>query len=131
MGLFKFLEKVVDKINELDVKGTEKSDISNSLKTQTIKNDLRPQTIQSEGNAEIPSLDKRLSNACPSKNGLYPHEILMLDQADTYRTDTNNFQNFWKWECSVLEPRKVLDSLIDRGFICCSNINSELKRRTQ
>lgn len=128
MGLFKFLEKVVDKINELDVKGTEKSDISNSLKTQTIKNDLRPQTIQSEGNEEIPSLDKRLSNAVPSKNGLYPHEILMLDQADTYRTDTNNFQNFWKWECSVLEPRKVLDSLIDRGFICCSNINSELKR---
>lgn len=128
MGLFKFLEKVVDKMNEFDSKETEKTNVFVSLKSQTVKNNLQCQSVSGESGEEVPSLDKRIENAFPSKNGLYPHEILMLDQANTYRTDTYNFQNFWKWECSVLDPRKVLDSLIDRGFICCSNVYPELKR---
>ena len=73
-----------------------------------------------------PSLESRLSKAYPSKHGLYPHEILMLDYAHTYKNTKNQFQNFWKWNYSVDNPQSVLDSLLQRGFIIEGNARSTL-----
>jgi hypothetical protein len=43
---------------------------------------------------EIPSLESRIKNCVPSKKGLYPHEILMLSYAHTFKQANNSFQGF-------------------------------------
>ncbi len=77
---------------------------------------------------DIPSLDSRIKNSYPSENGLYPHEILMLEYAEVYKTCNNSFQSFWRWNYSVLEPQKVLDSLYERGFICLGSVKECLEK---
>lgn len=62
-------------------------------------------------------LNKLLRDATPSAQGLYPHEILMLTYAFTYKTANNNFKQYWKYKYFVDEPQKILDSLYERGFI--------------
>mgnify|MGYP003297784421 FL=1 len=64
----------------------------------------------------------------PSKQGLYPHEIMMLDYAHTFKISNNTFQNFWYWQYSITEPQKVLDSLYDRGFIRSGELRSALEK---
>ena len=44
---------------------------------------------------EIVPVEKRIMKAVPSKQGLYPHEVLMLDYASSIYTDQNSFQGFW------------------------------------
>ena len=76
---------------------------------------------------EVQTLESKIRQAIPSQAGLYPHEILMLEYASSYKTCENNFQNFWKWEYLVLDPQAVLDSLFERGFICHEDVRSALK----
>ena len=76
---------------------------------------------------DIPSIKDRVKNAFPSKNGLYPHEILMLEYADSYKTNDNTFQSFWKWNYSVDDPQCLLESLFERGFICFANVKESVK----
>ena len=83
----------------------------------------------SEPDAEdIPTLESRISKAFPSSRGLYPHEILMLEYASSYKISGNEFQKFWKWDYSVLDPQNILDSLYKRGFICCGDVGFSLKK---
>lgn len=114
MGLFDFLKKK-------QAITTEKI-----VPQQSIESSPKP-TIQTDAEG-IPTLASRIENAFPSSNGLYPHEILMLDYASSYKTSGNAFQNFWKWNYSVLDPQSVLDSLFERGFICRGDASSALKR---
>lgn len=114
MGLFDFLKKK-------QAITTEKI-----VPQQSIESSPKP-TIQTDAEG-IPTLASRIENAFPSSNGLYPHEILMLDYASSYKTSGNAFQNFWKWNYSVLDPQSVLDSLFERGFICRGDATSALKR---
>lgn len=53
---------------------------------------------------EIPSLQDLVATATPSEQGLYPHEILMLNYASTYKTSGNTFQGFWLYEYGVNDP---------------------------
>ena len=114
MGLFDFLKKKQAITTE---KIVPQQSIESSPKS----------TIQTDAEG-IPTLASRIENAFPSSNGLYPHEILMLDYASSYKTSGNSFQNFWKWNYSVLDPQSVLDSLFERGFICRGDATSALKR---
>lgn len=114
MGLFDFLKKKPTTIPE-KVEPQKRIEFSSKPTTQT----------DEEG---IPTLASRIKNAFPSSNGLYPHEILMLDYASSYKTSGNSFQNFWKWNYSVLDPQRILDSLFERGFICRGDAASALKR---
>ena len=59
-------------------------------------------TFSQEISADSPSpdiipLSVLLKKAVPTKRGLYPHEILMLDYAHTYSTHSphQHFQGFW------------------------------------
>ena len=97
MGLFDFLKKK-QIITEKEF--VHPKSIEPSLKSTT--------QTDTEG---IPTLSSRIKSAFPSANGLYPHEIMMLDYASSYKTSGNSFQNFWKWNYSVLDPQGVLDSL--------------------
>lgn len=114
MGLFDFLKKKQTIMPEKVV--TQKSI------------DPSPKPTAQTDEEGIPTLASRIKNAFPSSNGLYPHEILMLDYASSYKTSGNSFQNFWKWNYSVLAPQSVLNSLFERGFICRGNAASALKR---
>lgn len=62
-------------------------------------------TFSQEPPADSPSpdivpLNVLLKKAVPTKRGLYPHEILMLDYAHTFSTSSrnNHFQGFWYYE---------------------------------
>lgn len=114
MGIFDFFKK---KIPNRSIVTTNKPEIS------TIQIENKNPTIPDN---DIPSLEERIKNAVPSKNGLYPHEIIMLDYAHTYNNFNNSFQNFWKWNYSVLEPQELLNSLFNRGFIETGGIKSVL-----
>lgn len=81
---------------------------------------------------EIVPLSVLLKKAFPTKRGLYPHEILMLDYAHTYSTDLahQHFQGFWYYEYSVEHPAEVLQSLEKRGFIQPGDLLSALQNQT-
>ena len=77
---------------------------------------------------EQPSLEILIKNSFPSQGGLYPHEILMLSYADTYKTSGNNFQNFWQYQYSVKNPQNVINALLNRGFIAVGDLKSVLEK---
>lgn len=81
-------------------------------------------------NNEIPSLQDLIATATPSKQGLYPHEILMLNYASTYKTSGNTFQGFWLYQYGVNNPQLVLESLLDRGFLAIGGIKDTLQQQT-
>lgn len=81
-------------------------------------------------NNAVPSLHDLVATATPSKQGLYPHEILMLNYASAYKTSGNTFQGFWLYEYGVDNPQAVLESLLDRGFISIGGIKDTLQRQT-
>lgn len=72
---------------------------------------------QSELNDRVTAMLELRKNSIPSKNGLYPHEIFMLSCAPTYTTDKTDFPQFWHYDYAVDNPRDLLLSLLNRGFI--------------
>lgn len=115
MGIFDFLKK--------------KAPIGVSQSPQTPSVPSSPVEVKESVSYddEVQTLESKIRQAIPSQAGLYPHEILMLEYASSYKICENNFQNFWKWEYSVLDPQAVLDSLFERGFICHEDARSALK----
>lgn len=109
MGLFNFLKKIKAEIPTVTTSFTVKELSSNS-----------------HYNDDIIPLKQRLNKAFKSSNGLYPHEILMLSYATSFKERDNIFQSFWKWNYSVLDPQAVLNSLFQRGFINRSDIKTTL-----
>ena len=104
---------------------------SHSSKVEPIPQ-IEVTTVLTEGNQlsedGIPTLESLISTAYPSEHGLYPHEILMLEYASTYKTNgINNFQSFWKWDYSVFSPQELLNSLFQRGFLCLADISVSLQ----
>lgn len=88
-----------------------------------------------EAKAEIvndgsPSLEELIASAVPSKQGLYPHEILMLGSAHEFKTKANEFQKYWRWHYSITDPQAVLDSLYERGFIRVDDFRRTLESLT-
>lgn len=59
----------------------------------------------------------RIKTAFSSKYGLYPHEILMLHYAPTTLVGQKKFYGFWLYDYGVEYPSKLIESLIDRGFL--------------
>jgi len=75
---------------------------------------------------EIIPLKERIKTAIPSKNGLFPHEILALHYAPTFYVNQEVFQEFWKYY-GVLEMNDVLSSLLSRGFLKVGTLEDVLK----
>lgn len=71
--------------------------------------------------------DNVLKGILKSKQGLYPHEILMLEYAHTYKTKGNSFQGFWKYQYYVDEPQKLLNRLCEQGFIEIGDVSSVIE----
>ena len=71
-------------------------------------------------------LDELISQAVPSEQGLYPHEILMLSLARNYTDTTEKFEDFWQFQYYVSDPRSVIESLLERGFLKIRDLQDEL-----
>lgn len=134
MGLFDFLKKKksaqsFSKIQQ-DITAPMKPAYK-ELTPSNIKEDVIAQTspikISIEQDEPLP-LSVLLKAATPSKQGLYPHEILMLEYAPHFKTANNSFQKFWYWQYSVTDPQSILDSLLERGFTKVGDLRSALEK---
>ena len=129
MGLFDILKKVLQsstnekqekpisiKTDETPVSSVEKKEIISKVPSVAFEQDGPP------------SLNSLIEKAIPSKQGLYPHEIMMLEYAPHFKITNNSFQNFWYWQYSVTEPQAILDSLFERGFIEIGDLRTALEK---
>lgn len=136
MGLFDFLKKKSVQTTETPQSSETQSPKHISELTQSekmgvlkeVKESLEKNlTISFEVEGPAP-LEDLLKAAIPSKQGLYPHEIMMLDYASHFKTSNNSFQQFWYYEYSVTEPQAVLESLYEREFIKVGDLRSALDK---
>ena len=108
---------------------------------KSIKKALNPIAISSTKNSPnqkskkivgISDLSSLIKDAIPSKNGLYPHEILMLYYASNYKTTLNDniYQSFWLDKYYVDNPTTILKSLVARGFINIGDISQTIEKLT-
>ena len=93
---------------------------------ETIKIDFpgdEPKKEKLDLNHIIPQLTK-------SKGGLYPHEILMLNQVSWYKTNSeNSFSWFWENEWGI-NPQLLIDKLFNEGFIGVEDTRTTISRLT-
>jgi hypothetical protein len=82
------------------------------------------------GNRETIPAEKLIKSAFASKHGLFPHEILALDYAETYYTSGNDFQNFWWNRYGVRDVQSLLNSLVNRGFLEIGDLRAVLSQQT-
>ena len=82
------------------------------------------------GSDGIIPFEERIKSAIPSKNGLYPHEILVLDYADSFCTQDNRYQQFWWTRYGVKDVNKVLRDLLSKGFISIASVDVTLRKMT-
>lgn len=123
MGLFDFLKKkTTDNTNHEETKAS-KEELFKEVKKSLEENITF--SVEVDGPAPLEDL---IAAATPSKQGLYPHEILMLEYAPHFKTVNNSFQSFWYYQYSVAEPQAVLDSLYERGFIEVGDLRSALDK---
>ena len=117
-------DTVPENIVDTEDRGIFSSESSNTEKDK----EIIPQPTSNENNDEIPSLEARIKASVPSKQGLYPHEILMLNYASTYKISENKFQGFWYYLYSVKEPQTILDSLHKRGFLSVGTLQEAIEK---
>ena len=133
MGLFDFLKKkkpTQSSGTEHEVPGSQVTKYEmpapSFVKKEVIaKSTLVEISVEQDG---PPLLSNLLKVATPSNQGLYPHEILMLEYAPRFKAKGNTFQNFWYWQYSVTDPQAILDSLFERGFTKMGDLRSALEK---
>lgn len=76
-----------------------------------------PAELDEQRKQEIQRIKNIRDLSYPSENGLRPHEILMLSYAPNYLVGNNNFSKFWYYQFAVEDPKRLLDSLLNRGFL--------------
>jgi hypothetical protein len=85
---------------------------------------------QAELDEQIISVETRIKTAIASKQGLFPHEILVLDYAHTFYTSGNSFQGFWWYRYGVSDVQAMLSSLVQRGFLQIGDLRAALNKQT-
>ncbi len=89
------------------------------VKSQLVQEIASNISIKTELSPSEPiSCEERIKSAFPDKNGLYPHEILMLHYASDYRPDAKNrYQEFWLSRYGVKDCDKLLNSLVKKDAL--------------
>lgn len=72
---------------------------------------------------------ERISNAYKSKNGLYPHEIIVLSCADKYSEENEIFPKFWQDCYGINNVKNILKNLYERGFLEYAGVDETLKHQ--
>jgi len=76
------------------------------------------------------SLKERENESFKDKNGLFPHEILVIAYADKFSINQKNFKEFRRYIYRFIDIRKVLEDMQTRDFIKVGSIASTLKNET-
>ena len=78
------------------------------------------------------SFEERKHTAIPSRTGLYPAEILLLEYCSygTYPGPKNGYPGFWWFEYGIRDVGSALRSLEDRGYIVFSTAKGSLDHYT-
>ena len=122
MGLFDFFRKN---------KGQDNSTIQSAEKTRAINSHITVNMGMQGQPADVIPVERRIKYAYPSKNnGLYPHEILVLDYADSFYTQDNDYQGFWWYRYGVKNVDSVLNSLLRKGLITVAPVAKTVEKRT-
>lgn len=80
----------------------------------------------------VVSFEDRKKTAIPSKTGLYPAEILLLEYCSygTYPGPKNGYPGFWWFEYGIRNVGAALKSLEDRGYIAFATAKDSLNSFT-
>ena len=126
MGLFDLFKKK----NIVQNPSTQNQNMTLDLNSSAIKKEevIKSSSIENSSEDQPPLLSDLIKSAIPSKQGLYPHEIMMLEYAPHFKTSNNTFQNFWYYQYSVTEPQSILDSLYNRGFVEVGDLKSAIEK---
>ena len=126
-------DRLQEKFNKINTEAKKRIENPNTFISEPQTNkDLGEQvTVQViPQNTVKQSPNKTIELCTPSKNGLFPQEILMLSYADTFFNCDNTFQNFWEYRYGVDDPQKLLDGLKQKGFIEIADLKNTLKNQT-
>lgn len=83
--------------------------------------------VVAEGTAferRVITFEERKKTAIPSKRGLYPAEILLLEYCSkgTYPGPKNGYPGFWWFSYGIRDVGAALKSLEDRGYIAWGSV---------
>ena len=100
-------------------------------KAEPNKDAITVSMSMSQEPAEVIPLATRIKTAIPSKQGLFPHELLALDYAPTFYSDaeTDSFQNFWYYY-GVNDVKALLSSLLKKGYLRIGELSDALENET-
>ncbi|MCL2842901.1 MAG: SAP domain-containing protein [Oscillospiraceae bacterium] len=62
--------------------------------------------------------------------GLYPHEVLLLSAASSFYTDQQKFPTTLRQQYGMLDVRKLLLGLVERGFLESATLEATLEGET-
>lgn len=79
-------------------------------------------------NPETMDVEDHIKNAIPSKHGLLPNELKLLEQAHYFKSKENRFQAYWKYQYGFNDVQQALKKLEDNGFITASNFEETLQK---
>ena len=127
-------DDMIEQAKERSSESNEEKPLVDNIDAMSCETPLTQQSADKENistaiiEGEVPSLEVRLKTATPSKQGLYPHEILMLSYAHTYKISKNTFQGFWNYLYSITDPQSVLVSLHERDFLTVGDLRTAIER---
>lgn len=90
---------------------------SSGISVKVIQREFSPQELRLQQYDEIAKIRERQNESIPSKNGLRPHEILLLSFAPRLFVGQKDFPQYWYYKYAVDDPAALLKSLERRGFI--------------
>lgn len=81
---------------------------------------------------KVTLFEDRKKTAIPSRSGLYPAEILLLEYCSygTYPGPKNGYPGFWWFEYGIRDVGAALKSLEDRGYIAFATAKDSLNNFT-
>ena len=109
---------------------------NNDLQNEDLEFNVGGETIKISCHAELPEREKvNLKQIIPqltkSKGGLYPHEIVMLNEVSRYKTNTENrFSWYWENDLGVEDPQALIDKLVSQGFADVEDTKTTISRLT-
>ncbi|WP_289702607.1 SAP domain-containing protein [uncultured Parasutterella sp.] len=73
--------------------------------------------------------EEKMSTAYPSKNGLYPNQLKLLDSAKYFETEQQDYPIFWSQEYGFKDVSLALKQLEKDGFIQAGDLKAELSKK--
>lgn len=106
-------------------------------KIETVSENRHPNTLDGPDISDIGIVlrdpdtllvEDNIKNAIPTKRGLLPNELKLLDQANHFKNKANQFQAYWKYQYGFNDVQGALSKLEKGGFIKVSTFEETLHK---